>query len=247
MSAFGRTVALAIAAIGAMFLIDTFLAAMERSQSNVEAQRLFAEGQRLMKAGEGDGASEKFRAALFTARDNQEYQLALAEALTAAGRLQDAEASLTDLLQRDADGGAANLAMARVVAKEGRMTEAFSFYHRAIYGQWRQNADANRVRVRFELVDLLVARQERADCSPSCCRSRKTPGDAPTKLKLANLFVAAGSPGRGATVFHDVLRENPRDPMRGPVWDRLSSPGAITGPLWPTTRVPCGFGRTMPR
>ena len=210
---FFRTSALVIAAIAALFFVDTFLAKTERSESRAEAQRFYEAGQRLMKEGLGQDAAIQFQAALSAARDNQQYQLALGQALMAVGRFADAEATLLDLLQRDGTEGAPNLAMARVLSKEGRVPEALSYYHRSIYGQWQKDALGNRVRVRFELVDLLVSRNEKvgllAELLPL---QEEAPDDAETQTKLGRLFIAAGAPVRGADLFSDVLRKKPEDP-----------------------------------
>jgi len=208
-----RTLALTCAAITGLSFVDTFLARTDRAETRVEAQRYYETGQRLMQQGDNDGATEQFRAAFAVDRDNQEYQLALAQALMAAGRYPDAEATLMALLQRDATGGAANLAMARVLVKEERIPEALSYYHRAVYGQWNQNALENRVRVRYELVDLLVAQNSTegllAELLPL---QEEAPDGAETKMKLGRLFIAAGSPARGVPLFRSVLRTQPQDP-----------------------------------
>lgn len=206
------TLALVFVGIVVLFFVDTFLARMERSESRIEAQRFYQSGQQLMKEGRNDQAADQFRAALAVDRSNQEYQLALAQALTNAGQLAKAEASLADLLGRDGTAGAPNLAMARVLVKEGRVEEALSYYHRAIYGQWKQNALAHRVQIRFELIDLLVSRKETegllAELLPL---QEEAPADIATKEKLGNLFTSAGSPVRAAELFREVLRRNPQD------------------------------------
>jgi tetratricopeptide (TPR) repeat protein len=207
------TLALVFFAIVLLFFVDTFLARMERSESRIEAERSYQEGQRLLKQGFSDRAADQFRAAISSSRDNSDYQLALAQALMAAGRFSDAEASLADPLARDGTAGAPNLAMARVLTKEGRIDEALSYYHRAIYGQWKQNALGNRVQVRFELIDLLIARnQTRGLLAELLPLQGEAPGDSATKKKLAGLFVSAGSPARGAELFRDVLKGDSQDP-----------------------------------
>jgi len=210
---FLRTFVFVLIAIAAFVFIDAFLEKMERAETQVEAKRYYEAGQGLMKQGLSQAAAEQFRAAGSIVRDNQEYHLALGQALTAAGRFADAETTLSELLQRDATAGPPNLAMARVLVKEGRITEAFSYYHRAIYGQWKQNARGNRVQIRFELIDLLVARHAGegllAELLPL---QEEAPDDAATKMKLGRLFVAAGSPARGAALFGDLLRSTPQDP-----------------------------------
>jgi tetratricopeptide (TPR) repeat protein len=208
-----RTIMLVLAAIGALFMADTFLAALERSQSHLEAERLYHEGQKFLGQGLGERAAEQFHAALFIDRDNKDYQLALSQAFATADRVADAEATLAGLLERDADGGAANLAMARVLAREGRLVEAISYYHRAIYGQWGKNAVEPRVQARFELVNLLVAHHSNegllAELLPL---EEEAPDDVSTRMKLGPLFMAAGSPVRAADLFREVLQREPRNP-----------------------------------
>jgi tetratricopeptide (TPR) repeat protein len=210
---FGRTMMLVLVSIVGLFSIDTSLATVERSQTRAEAARAYQAGLRLLKEGQGGNAAEQFRAALTVARDNQDYQLALADALAAAGRLTQAEGTLSDLLQRNADSGAANLALARVLARERKATEAFSYYHRAIYGQWKQDARDHRVQARFELVDLLAAQHEREQLLAELLPLQaEAPNDTLSRMKLGHLFIAAGSPVRGADLFREILQGSPRDP-----------------------------------
>jgi len=208
--AFLRTIVLTLAAIVILFFIDTFLASKERSESLVEGARLYRAGQALMQKGEPAAAADQFRAALSVDRRNQEFQLALSRALSSADRFSDAETMLADLLERDGTGGPANLAMARVLAKEGRTTESVSYYHRAIYGQWAQNSLSNRVQARFELVDLLISRNQTqgllAELLPL---EEEAPDDLPTRMKLGRLFLAAGSPARAADLYRQVLKTEP--------------------------------------
>ena len=207
-----RTLVFVAAAIVMLSFLDIYLARRERSESLTEAKRSYDAGQSFMKQGKNDRAVDEFRAALVVDRENPEYQLALSLALVSGGRFSDAEAELNDLLAHDGTAGAPNLAMARVLVKEGRVEEALSFYHRAIYGHWKQNALARRVDVRFELIDLLVSRNEKegllAELLPL---QEEAPDDPATKMKLASLFISAGSPARGADLFHAVLRINPKD------------------------------------
>ncbi len=206
------TFAAVFIAIAALFVIDTFLARMEQSEQQSEAVRLFTEGRQFAKAGRYAEAIERFRSALTAARGNREYQLALAQALLDAGQPTDAEATLAGLLQRVSTDGPANLAMARVLVKENRIAEATSYYHRAIYGQWSQDPHGNRVRVRFELVDLLArqgAKQELlAELLPL---EEAAPDDDATRTRIARLFLAAGSPARAADIFRQLLRRRPRN------------------------------------
>ncbi len=199
-------------AIAALFAIDTFLARVEKSESQDEAKQLLEQGQRLVQQGRNIEAIDRFRSALSVSRGNPEAQLALAGALLRVGRLTDAETLLKENLQRNATDGAANLTMARVLAAQGRAAEAASYYHQAIYGRWKQDAAAHRVRVRFELIDLLVQqganREVLAELLPL---QDEAPDDLQTRKRIARLYLAAGSPSRARGLFREILRQQPQD------------------------------------
>ena len=207
-----RTLLLSLTAIAVFFLIDTVLSRTERSESRTAAERDYVEGLRLLKQGRPLDAVGQFDEAITLARQNPAYPLARAQALLAAGLLPEAEATLTDLLQNNGTAGAPNLAMARVLAKEGKFTDAVAYYHRAIYGRWTEDAARNRLAVRSELVDFLMATHSTdgllAELLPL---EQEAPGDLATQKQLALAFTQAGSPARGAELFRDVLRRQPQD------------------------------------
>src|ERR1039458_1453102 len=128
-ASFLGTFVLVLMAIVALFVIDSFLARLDRSENLAGAQRLFEEGSRLAKQGRDDEAAQKFRDALADDRENRDYQLALARALAKLGEPEQALDQLRDLLRRDANDGAANLAMARLYAQEGHTVNAASYFH----------------------------------------------------------------------------------------------------------------------
>jgi tetratricopeptide (TPR) repeat protein len=210
---FLRILTFTFVAIGVLFTLDTFLESKEASEEHAEAARLFREGNQLMKQSSYADAVERFKDAVSSERNNREYRQALAESLLAAGKLEEAHTTLTDMLEEDSTDGAANLVMARVLLKEGRPTEAVSFYHRAIYGHWNTDAAANRVKVRFELVDLLTRQNSKEDLLAELLPlQEEAPNDLATSKRLGQLFIAAGSPARAADIFREVLRQTPQDP-----------------------------------
>jgi tetratricopeptide (TPR) repeat protein len=210
---FFRTLLLSLAAIAVLFLIDTVLSRTERSESRAAAARAYEEGTSLMKQGRFLDAVGQFDEAISLERENPAYPLARAQALLAAGRLSEAEATLGDLLQNNGTEGAPNLIMARVLAKEGKFTDAVAYYHRAIYGRWTSDPARNRFQARSELVDFLMANHSTdgllAELLPL---QQEAPGDLATQKQLALAFTEAGSPARGAELFRDVLRREPQDP-----------------------------------
>ena len=146
------TLGLVLIAVILLSIADTYLARTERSENHAEAIRLAAAGQTAKPI----DAVADFKAAIAIERENSEFWLQLGEAQLAAGQLADAEATLDEILRRDSTAGAVNLVLARVLVKEGRIIDAVSAYHRAIYGHWDHDPEGNRVTVRFELVNLLA-------------------------------------------------------------------------------------------
>lgn len=204
------TFGLVFVAIAALFAADTFLARMERTESGVEAARLFGEGRVLMERGDNAGAIERIRDALSIERTNRFYQQALAQAQLAAGKTADAEATLNGLLQSDPTDGQANLIMGRVLARDGRFPEAISYFHRAIYGQWEQDAAQSRLRVRFELIDLLARRDSKEDLLAELLPVQdQVPRDLQARSRMGRLFLRAGSPTRAADIFRGIVQEAP--------------------------------------
>ena len=204
------TFGLVFVAIAVLFAVDTFLARTERTESAIEASRLFEQGRALMQRGENALAIERIQDAIAIERGNRYYQETLAQAQLAAGKTADAEATLTELLQSDSTDGLTNLIMGRVLAKEGRFPEASSYFHRAIYGQWNQDAAGNSLRVRLELIDLLAQRDSKEDLLAELLPVQdQVPRDLKTRTHMGRLFLLAGSPPRAADVFRGILLEAP--------------------------------------
>ena len=206
------TLALVVAAIAGLLVVDTFLAALERAARRAEAAQLVGQGHRLVDAGRHREAVDRFRSALAIDRGNHEYRLELARAQLAAGQPWSADSTLVLLLQEDGTDGEANLMLARVLAREGRLQEATAYYHRAIYGLWGRALDANRLRARLELIDVLTRRGARQDLLAELL-ALEAAGVADTALsrRVAHLLMRAGAPARSAVIFRDLLRRNGRD------------------------------------
>jgi len=205
------TFTLVFLSMAALFAIDTFMAKMERSERRREARRIFDEAQQLAAQGRNAEAIERFRSGLSIARDDQEYELALARVLLAAGKLADAQTVVNEVLERAPTSGAANLAMARILARQGNAADASSYYHRAIYGRWNERAAEQRLQTRLELVDFLARQGDKGDLLAELLRLQdETLADSALRSRLGHLFLAAGSPARAAEDFRELLRRQPQ-------------------------------------
>jgi tetratricopeptide (TPR) repeat protein len=207
---FLATFGLVFLAIAVLFAADTFLAKTDRVESAVEAARLFEQGRALMARGNNDEAIGRIKDAIVIERGNRGYRQALAQAQFDAGKTADAESTLAELLQRDPGDGLASLVMARVLVKESRFAEAIWYFHRAIYGKWDQDSAESRLRVRFELIDLLERHNLKEDLLAELLPVQdQAPRDLRTRIRMGRLFLLAGSPTRAADVFRGIIRDSP--------------------------------------
>jgi len=209
---FLATFGMVFLAIAVLFAVDTFLARTDRMESEVEAQRLFAQGQEFMRQSTYKPAIDRINDALAIERGNRVYLLALAQAQLANGQSSDAETTLREILNSDSTDGLANLVMGRALVKEQRFPEATSYFHRAIYGHWKVDAQGNRRRARLELIDLLAQQNSKEELLSELLpmqAQNQTPQDLNTRMHLAELFQVAGSPARAADIFRNIIHEAP--------------------------------------
>lgn len=209
---FIMTLATVLVAILVLLAVDAALARVDKKETRSVAVVEYQVGVRLMDLGRLRDAIDHLRTAASLDRDKPAYTAALAEAVLADGRPLDAEQLLVPLLEREQTDGAANLAMARVLAKQGRIEEAKSYYHRAIYGLWPEDAERNRTASRFELIDFLAANGAKHEMLSELLPIQDAyQDDTLMRKRIAQLFVVAGNPARAGEIFRDVLRHNSND------------------------------------
>jgi tetratricopeptide (TPR) repeat protein len=211
-SEFIVTFAVILAAIMGLLLFDTALARVDVAERKAYAGREFASGQALIAQGKIEAAIEHLRTASTLDGENSTYGVALAQAILADGRPTEADQMLLPLLERNETDGATNLAMARVLAKEGKLDKAKSYYHRAIYGLWPRSADKARTAARFELIDLLARANAKQELLSELLPIQDdTTNDLAQRKRIAHLFVVAGSPARAVVIFREILRRDTKD------------------------------------
>jgi Flp pilus assembly protein TadD len=210
-SEFVATFAVILATIVGLLFADASLARVDERESRATAADLYDEGRALLAQGDAAEASDRFASALAMERTNTNYARALAQALLEGGRREEAERALRTLLERAESDGAANLTMAHLLVKTGRMDDAKSYYHRAIYGRWGADSAQQRLRARLELIDLLARRGDEPEMLAELLPLEASSTDAPLRRRLGHLFIQAGSPSRGAAILRDILRADPND------------------------------------
>jgi tetratricopeptide (TPR) repeat protein len=202
-----------VGSIGTLWGVDVFLARTEHSEMLGEASRDFTGGSALLAEGRASDAIAPLRKAYALDRSNGRYALQLAAALVATGKLDEGGTLLRDLLEHNPNDGEANLAEARLLAREGDWDNAFSYYHRAIFGSWDSNGLSQKVAARLELATLLAERGLQKDLLAEILPLETEAANNPDVLRrVAQLYQIAGSAPRAEIVYRGLLRENTDDP-----------------------------------
>ena len=197
------------AVLTALYIFDMFLANLERTELAREANSLYQTAQSL-ESSHINEAIRLYRRALAINRGNRDYQIALGRALVAGKQNGDALPLFEDVLQRLPDDGRANLEMARLKEALADANAAASYFHRAIYGSWPSEEQAHRIDARLELINMLAgAGRQRELLAELLPLEDETLPDPALRLKIAGLFITAGSLSRAADAYRAIVHEHP--------------------------------------
>ena len=198
-----------IAAAGALASIDAFLESAQQTELHNQAQEAYREGERQLQQGDANGAVEALRRAHALERRNVRYERELVDALAVAGKTEQAEPLLNEVLDANRNDGAANLVAAHLRSKEGKIADADAYYHRTIYGTWPRDAREHRIAAREELIEFLIAHRRTNELLAELLPLEEEAGRDPVvQPRLGLWFLEAGSPARAADVFRNMLHEH---------------------------------------
>ena len=189
------------------------MAARNRSR-NLDAGNIWYHlGQQQLRAGKTQQAIESFRNATTNDHDNASYTLALATALAAENHIDEARQALLRLRTAAPESGEVNLNLARLDAREDKMSEAVHYYHNALYGVWPPDQTATqRSKVRTELVRFLLAGGDSSQAlSELLLLSSDIPDNAPAHDNVGQLFLESGDLPHALEQFTRAIRLNPKD------------------------------------
>lgn len=159
----------------------------EVAELHAEAHGAFLDGSSLVKESKLDAAVDLLRTAYALERKNLVYELTLIDALHADRKTGEAEPLFDEVLERESNDGRANLTAVRLMAITGRIADAESYYHRAIYGEWSENVHSCRRAVRTELVDFLLNHGRKEELLPELLSLEEEAGsDAALKKRVAH-------------------------------------------------------------
>ena len=213
-----RSTGLVSALLIGTFALTGFCTSAYKHQRTNLGRRHYAEGQRLETAGDIEAAVEEYRRALIFAPDDTEYRISFASALIGAGRFEEAQSHIDQLLQDDPTNGVINRMRAHLAERQNHTAAAIDYYQRAVYEYWPPNRLPERARARWELISLLqkAGRREEAvgELMTLYANASITPD---TKLDVGFALLRDSATSDAAQVFREAARTAPKDarPHRG--------------------------------
>lgn len=176
-----------------------------REHRSVLEKRWFARGERALAAGNPTFAVEDFRSALSLSAANPRYELALAEALAAANRNDEAFAYFSSLHDAKPGDGFLNLQMARLAIKRDEPEQAIDFYRNALTGLWYGRGAEQRFQIRLELAKYLMSLGRNYEAQGDLLTAEGNSLDRPSQLfEVAGLLQDAGDPSDAWTTYRRV-------------------------------------------
>jgi len=197
---------LSLLGLGLLFTVTGFATRRYHETQKTLAEQWYARGEAELKAGRPQAAIDDFETALLYAQSNTFYRLRLAQALLAAGRIEEARAHLLSLREQEPENGLVNLELGRLAVRQGKLSDALRDYHRAIYGIWENEPEDTRRQARLELCQFLLEHGDRAEAeSELIALAADLPEDAEAHVQAGGLFFETKDYNRALTQFHQAL------------------------------------------
>ncbi len=182
---------------------------------SVLEKRWFERGQIAMAAGRPAEAVEDFRSALSFSSTSADYQMALAEALAASGRTEEAAAYFSALHDAEPGDGFLNLQLARLAVRRGNPQQAVEYYQAALNGLWRGQGTERRLQIRLELAQYLISLGRSVEAQGDLLAAEGNSLDNPSALfAIADLLRRADDPTDAFTAFRRVERHGSARPSQ---------------------------------
>ena len=195
-----------------VFIFVTGLSQAYYAQRQALGSRWFSRGVADLKVKNFAAAVVEFRTALLYSRDDYNYQLSLAEALIGLRHTGEASAYLLNLWDREPEDGLVNLELARIAAQQGDTKQAVRHYHDAVYAAWPRDQDAQRRDARFELIQLFLRINARAQAQAELIGLAENVGDDATQQqRIGELFLRAQDFEHALVAYRVALRNDPQN------------------------------------
>lgn len=206
--------------------------------------RWYERGKAAMAAGHPAEAAEDFRSALSFTSSNTDYQMALAEALAASGRTEEAAAYFSTLHDAEPGDGYLNLQLARLAVRRGNSQQAIDYYQTALNGLWRGQGTARRLQIRLELAQYFISLGRPIEAQGQLLAAEGNSLDNPAALfQIANLLHEADDPTDALTTYQRV--EHHRNAAPTQVLASLDAESRIAASLGQYKRASRALNRYM--
>jgi tetratricopeptide (TPR) repeat protein len=196
----------------AVFVFTRNMAAREQRMEARIAAIWYQRGEQLIASGEVEKAIPAFRRAA-ASRDNQQYLVALANALAAGNHDSEAQQLLLQLREADPENAEINTYLARLAAKRDATEDAIHYYQNALYGRWMgDKVEERRNQLRTELIRFLLLHQQRQLASSELLTLEGgLPNDAASHVEVAKFFQVAGDARRAFKNYSAAAELDPRN------------------------------------
>jgi len=202
------------AALLVLFTVVGFASNLYHQKRTALALEWYTRGEanlQVKDARHATGAIDDFRTALVYSPQNDLYRLHLAEALMAAGRVDEARTYLLNVLDDESENGAVNLALGRLAARNDNVSEALRYYQSAIYGRWESDAEQHRTTARLELCRFLLSHGRNNEAQGELMAlAGSLPSDPSLHTEVANLFLQARDKQHALAEFRAALKLDPK-------------------------------------
>jgi tetratricopeptide (TPR) repeat protein len=174
------------------------------------ANRWLERGEQALRDGKPQEAIDALSSALAYSPSQRSTEIKLAEALAAAGRIQEATVYFNALLESQQGNGLINLQLARLAGRQGNLNEAISDYQKAIYGNWEGDGYVRRREVRLELINYLIEHQlfDQARSELLVASGNAPEEDIGIQLDIARRMQQAQDPGDALHLYKMLLRHH---------------------------------------
>jgi tetratricopeptide (TPR) repeat protein len=191
-----------------LFLVTRRVANSNRQMSRTDAAAWYLIGTQQLAAGVPGLAVGALQKASNAARDNPQYRIALAQALSANQQDDAARQVLLGLREVTPEDPSVNAQLARLEVRRSASAAATAYYQSALYGKWNTERLAARRALRIEFVQFLLSQKQNARAlSELLVLSEDLPADTALQLETGRLYLRAGNPRRALEQFAAVLQK----------------------------------------
>lgn len=211
----GASVQLLIAVFVAMFVFGYLTYRYDQAfdaKRLDRAQQHYRQARTLFDYGYYREAASHFNEALLVERNRFEYRLGLALALYYSKQYQEAQNQLIELRALNPTDATSNLLLARLARRDEEIDQAISYYRTAIYGRWPQNTEQNRLKTRFELLDLLEIHGSAGQVIGELLTiMQEEPSNNDLARQVASLYLEFGAEEEAARVYRGLEERGAND------------------------------------